>query len=606
LAERLAAAGAAPGSTVAVCLPRGVDLLASLVGVLLAGAAYVPIDPLLPAERRDLMLADAAPVAIVAQPGSDIGRAGVPIVAPARFDARDPDGARDAEDAQAALTAAKAALARARRAHPDALAYTIFTSGSTGRPKGVDVRHGGLVNLLRSFAARFPLAAGDVLMSVTTVSFDIAALELFLPLVTGAPLVIASAETAANGVALAQEIARHRVNVLQATPLTWRLLLSADWRPQPGFRAWCGGEALPQDLADALVARGVALLNVYGPTETTIWSAAQPVVDAAVAGRIGGALDATRLHVVDADGHETPTGVVGELMIAGAGLARGYARQPGRTARSFRPDPFSAEPGARAYATGDLAVRHDDGTLTLLGRADDQVKINGFRIELGDIETHLRALDHVADAAASVRRGLDGRAWGIEAHLVLRDPARPFDDAPLRDALARRLPAYMVPQMFALHDALPRTANGKLDRRALAAPPARPLAAAPPRASANALEEAVCALWRRVFDDRSIAPDSDFFQLGGNSLLLTQIHARVIRLFGIEPPLGDMLASRTPAGMAALIERHEASPGAAARIAAAWSRLRDMTPAERDALRHAHAAKQSGSAVVNEEIGDAN
>ncbi len=602
LAERLAAAGAGPGATVAVCLPRGVDLLAALVGTLLAGAAYVPIDPLLPAERRAMMLADAKPVAIVAHPDAGFDETGVPVIAPSGAGAPLTHGV---------ATAAHAALTRAPRLHPDALAYTIFTSGSTGRPKGVDVRRGGLANLLRSFAARFPLGADDVLTSVTTVSFDIAALELFLPLVTRAHLAIASAETAANGVALARALAEQRTTVLQATPLTWRLLLSADWRPQPGFHAWCGGEALPADLAGALLARGVALLNVYGPTETTIWSAAQSVADAATAARIGGALDATRLRVVDADGHETPPGVVGELTIAGAGLAQGYTRAPGRTARSFRPDPLSPEPGARLYATGDLAVRGEDGTLLLLGRADDQVKINGYRIELGDVEAHLRALDNVADAAATVRRGLDGRAWGLEAHLVLRDRALPFDDAPLRDALARQLPAYMVPQVFALHDALPRTANGKLDRRALAAAaaPARPPAAAPARQAVNALEDMVCALWRRVFDDASIAPDSDFFELGGNSLLLTRIHARVIQLFGVEPPLGDMLASRTPADMAALIERHETSPGAAAKVAAAWLRLRDMTPAERDALRRqqaSRAAAQPATDVINEEISDAN
>ncbi|WP_080422208.1 non-ribosomal peptide synthetase [Burkholderia ubonensis] len=598
LAERLAAVGAGPGTTVAVCLPRGVDLLAALVGTLLAGAAYVPIDPLLPAERRAMMLADSTPVAIVANPDGNIGDVAVPVVAPSRAPAAT-DG----------LAAARTALARARRTHPAALAYTIFTSGSTGRPKGVDVRRGALVNLLRSFAARFPLGPDDVLTSVTTVSFDIAALELFLPLVTRAHLAIASAETAANGVALARELAERRTTVMQATPLTWRLLLSADWRPQLGFQAWCGGEALPADLAAALLARGVALLNVYGPTETTIWSAALPVADAAAAARIGGALDATRLRVVDADGHETPPGVVGELTIAGAGLAQGYTRAPGRTARSFRPDPFAAEPGARLYATGDLAVRNGDGTLTLLGRADDQVKINGYRIELGDVEAHLRALDNVADAAATVRRGLDGRAWGLEAHLVLRDPARPFDDAPLRDALARRLPAYMVPQVFALHGALPRTANGKLDRRTLATPPARPRAAAPERAAANALEEMVCALWRRAFDGAPVAPDSDFFDLGGNSLLLTRIHARVIQVFGVEPPLGDMLASRTPADMAALIERHETAPGAASKVAAAWLRLRDMSPAERDALRQQHAARtaaQPATDAVNEEIDNAN
>ncbi|WP_186093896.1 non-ribosomal peptide synthetase [Burkholderia gladioli] len=609
LASSLREAGAGPGTTVAVCLPRGIDLLVALTGVLLAGAAYVPIDPQLPAERRAMMLSDSQAAAIVADPRatpSDLLSANLPVLVV-------PAAAAGAEAVP--LAAARQALADAARVHPEALAYTLFTSGSTGRPKGVDVPHRAFANLLHSFARRYPLGPHDTLCAVTTVSFDIAALELFLPLVTEARLSIVPAAVAANGVALADQLASTGGTLMQATPQTWRLLLSANWQPPRGFRAWCGGEPLPADLAAALLARGVALLDVYGPTETTIWSAARPVTDAATAGRLGDPLDRTRLMVVDADGHPTLPGVTGELLIGGAGLARGYRGAPGRTARAFRPDPLSSSPGARAYATGDLAVRHADGGIGLLGRADDQVKLNGHRIELGEIEIALRAIEAVSDAAVTLHTDPARRPLGLDAHVVWRNADAAWDEVRIRDALASRLPAYMLPQRIFAHAALPRTANGKLDRRALGAH--RPADSGAPgtagpassRPVASPLDTMICALWRDVFDDESITHGSNFFEIGGNSLLLTRIHARLIQLFGVEPPLGELLACHTPADMAALVVRHESSSGAASRVATAWLQLREMSPAERDALRQrqmqARAAlvKQN---VVNEEMGNAN
>ena len=599
LAMRLRAVGVQERAVVAVCVPRGVDLLVALLATLSLNATYLPIDPGWPADRRDAMLQDAAPAALVALPDlvlSDAFSGETPSSSPGSkpLIRLSPGGSEDGQVPAALAAGIDPAFVPAP--HPEDIAYTIFTSGSTGRPKGVQIRHRSLVNLLTSFQEHHALTASDVLLSVTTISFDIAALELFQPLLSDAQLVIVSAQVAANGIALMKALEAHHVTVMQATPTSWRLLLAAGWQPAPGFRAWCGGEALPLDLAEALLARGVTLLNVYGPTETTIWSAAEPVRIAADAGRFNTPVRSTQLYVVDQDAHALPAGVVGELMIGGVGLARGYLNDPGRTARSFRPDPFSTTPGARLYATGDLAVLHPDRAIALRGRADGQVKVNGYRIELDDIEYHLRTLPNVADAAASVRRGLDGRAWGIEGHLVLADPALPFDDNIVRQHLARRLPSYMLPQVFDLRTSLPRTGNGKLDRRTLQRAAGQgPVKAR--RAPSGVLEEAVCALWQDVFAQDEIDVDGDFFELGGDSLLLTQIHARVIQIFGVEPPLGEMLDSRTPADMAALIERHATrSPDRVLKVAKAYLTLRGMSEEEREALRRSREARLAAQA----------
>lgn len=576
LAAHLRTCGAGTGTVVAVCLPRGVDLIAGLLGVMMSGAAYLPIDPTLPDERGAMMLEDAMPVAIVMPPGSAIATPpGLPRIAPTAGSDHDGGGLP--------------------RPHGEDLAYTIFTSGSTGRPKGVEVRHGALANVLADFTGRFPMTGKDVLLSVTTVSFDIAALEFFLPLVTGATLVIASSETAASGIALMEEIERHCVTVLQATPATWRLLIAAGWQPRPGFRAWCGGEMLPRDVAGGLLARGVDVVNVYGPTETTIWSAARHVGEPETCGHIGGPVRDTQLHVVDPCGHAVPPGIAGELMIGGAGLARGYLRAPGSTARSFRPDPFSAEPGARLYATGDLAIRCRNGEIRLLGRTDDQIKISGWRIELGDVEHALRHVPGVADAAVSVMRSADGQPSGLAAHLVADQAGPTPDEASVLGTLSGTLPRYMMPRRVFPIEALPRTASGKLDRRALQDRGAVPPSDVARRSTRGTVEEAVCALWSDLLGSANIHPDSDFFAHGGNSLLLTRVHARIIRIFGVEPPLGEMLTSQTPALMAALVESLGAPSGQAASKARAYLRLRGMTEAERDELRRARTERLDSS-----------
>ncbi|KMO26993.1 amino acid adenylation domain-containing protein, partial [Methylobacterium aquaticum] len=351
--------------------------------------------------------------------------------------------------------------------HPDALAYVIYTSGSTGRPKGVMVPHRALANILASMAEKPGLAAHDTILALTSLSFDIAVLELLLPLTVGARIVLASRAQARDPDALLALVRTHAVDVVQATPTTWRLIGGGHGLPET-CRRWCGGEALPSDLARELAgSQGqTRAWNLYGPTETTIWSACAALPPGRTAEPdLGEAVAATVLRVLDADGHPAPAGLRGELMIGGEGLARGYLGRPGLTAERFLPDPFGP-PGSRLYRTGDLAGRDADGRLLYRGRADDQVKIRGHRIEPGEIEARLLALPGVAQAAVTARPGPTGLR--LLAYAVARAGAV-LDGPALRAALAEALPDYMVPVQVTVLEHLPQTQNGKLDRRGLPA-----------------------------------------------------------------------------------------------------------------------------------------
>jgi amino acid adenylation domain-containing protein len=389
LAHHLRGLGVGPDERVAVCVERGAALVISLLAVLKAGGAYVPLDPAYPAERLAYMLADSAPAALLADHALASWPEGVPVV-----------------DVAAPLTTADDDLADG--AAPHHLAYCIYTSGSTGQPKAVLNEHRGVVNLLWAMRTIAPLAAGERLLAITTITFDIAALELWLPLVCGATIALVSREVAGDAAALAARIAAVQPTVMQATPSTWRMLLDAGWPGAAGLIALCGGEALPADLANALRPRVAALWNVYGPTETTIWSTAHRIgatVTQAVA-PIGAPLANTRVYVLDAHGRTAPVGVAGELYIAGAGVARGYWRRPELTAERFATDRFA--PTGRMYRTGDVGRWLADGTLEYLGRSDFQVKLRGHRIELGEIEARMRALPYVGDAVVLAREDTAG------------------------------------------------------------------------------------------------------------------------------------------------------------------------------------------------------
>ncbi|MET9831646.1 amino acid adenylation domain-containing protein [Streptomyces sp. NPDC006385] len=507
LAERLARQGAGPGNLVGVYLHRTEHLLTGLLAVLRTGAAYVPLDPLYPRERIRYMIEDSEAVLVLTE------------------SALAPDLAEDCPapllqlDVQDTTTPEPGTALD--RATADAPAYVIYTSGSTGRPKGVRVGHRALTNLLCAMAREPGFGPTDTLLAVTTACFDIAALELFLPLVTGGRVRVAPARVAADGFALRELAERTRPTVMQATPVTWRMLIGAGWRGSPELTVLCGGEALPGDLADALVARTRRVWNVYGPTETTIWSSIDGVTEGQPV-TIGRPLANTRMYVLDERMTPVPPGTPGELYIGGDGVADGYHRRPELTAAKFLDDPF--RPG-RVYRTGDLVRHLPDGRLEYLRRADGQVKLHGFRIEPGEIEAVLRDDPRIADAAVVVHRDDDG-GGSLVAYVV---PAG--GDCPpateMRRRAAARLPAYMLPGAVVPLRELPRTPNGKLDRRALPAPGAGTVAAPAGARPEGDLEERIAAVWQSVLGVPSVAVDVNFFEAGGDSLRLTRVVARI-------------------------------------------------------------------------------
>jgi len=395
LAHHLQQHGVGPEVLVGLCVERSLDMVIGLLGILKAGGAYVPLDPTYPAERLAFMLADSQAAVLVAQ------RHLLPQL-PA------PAAKVVCLDADAAVLAQQSAANPASTGTSDQLAYVIYTSGSTGRPKGVQILHRAVVNFLLSMRERPGLTAQDNWLAITTLSFDIAALELFLPLLVGARLIVASRDTAADGAALAETLARARVTVMQATPITWRLLLAAGWQGKADLKILCGGEALPLDLAQQLLPRAASLWNLYGPTETTIWSTVCEIGPGDEVVTIGRPIANTQMYLLDPKLQLVPVGVPGELYIGGEGLARGYLNRPELTDERFIPHPFSNRPGARLYKTGDLARYRPDGTIEHLGRLDFQVKLRGFRIELGEIEAVLSQHTAVRQAVVVAREDVPG------------------------------------------------------------------------------------------------------------------------------------------------------------------------------------------------------
>jgi amino acid adenylation domain-containing protein len=406
---------------------------------------------------------------------------------------------------------------------PEQLAYVIYTSGSTGRPKGVQIPHRALVNFLTTMRRRPGLTPQDVLVAVTTLSFDIAGLELFLPLTTGARLVLAAAEATKDPRALSVLLERSRATFMQATPTTWRMLIDSGWPGLPGMKALCGGEALPVALADRLVAAGLELWNMYGPTETTVWSTCARIVTQGEPLTIGRPIANTTLYILDAMMAPVPTGVTGELWIGGDGLARGYRGRPDLTDERFVSHPFDPTPGARIYRTGDLARYRSDGTVEFLGRIDHQVKVRGFRIELGEIETVLARHPEIVDAVVVARDS------GAEAELAAYVTARqnPVPAHELRQYLGRTLPAYMVPSTVTTLEAFPLTPTGKVDRKALPAPSWECVAVADFVEPATPTERTIAELWQEVLAIERVGAEDSFFERGGHSLLAARVVAEV-------------------------------------------------------------------------------
>jgi amino acid adenylation domain-containing protein len=548
LAWRLRRLGVGPEVAVGICLRRTLDLPVAVVGVLAAGGAYVPLDPSYPRERLAFMMRDSRARVLIAEPGLQPGLApeGVSVLyldAPAAGGGDPPAGA----DQPAAASPAPGAL-------PENAAYVIYTSGSTGRPKGVVVPHRGVVNFLLSMRTRPGLGPEDRLFAVTSLSFDIAVLELLLPLAVGAQVVLASAEVTSDGERLVETLASHSPTVMQATPATWRLMLEAGWAGTPELRAWCGGEALPRDLAEAVLARTRALWNLYGPTETTVWSTAHRVEAGQPRVPLGQPVANTQVLLLDAHLQPAPLATPAEIYLGGAGVVRGYTGRSELTAERFVPSPFG-EPGSRLYRTGDLARRLPDGELEFLGRIDHQVKVRGFRIELAEIEAVLA--EHPAVREAAVVARVDGAGGTRLTACVAGVPGveSPAADD-LRAWLRQRLPEHMLPAAFVQLPALPLTANRKLDRRALLDLAATPVVAArqalPPR---DVVELQLARLWAEVLDLPAVGVTDDFFELGGHSLLALRLLVQVRKRFRCDLPLSALFRGATVERLAALV-RH--------------------------------------------------
>lgn len=536
LADHLGEIGVQRGDVVAVALPRGTALVAALLGVQLAGAGYLPLDPEHPADRLTTILTDAGvPIAVVADAAALPG-VHVPV--------------RVRLDDIAVLPSAEPSPTSAPG--PDDIAYLIYTSGSTGQPKGVQVDHRSLANLIGCLRERLALPADVRLPAVTTVAFDIAALELFLPLTSGGRVVVASPDQAADPERLRALLEQTEVSVMQATPVTWQLLLEAGWSPPPGFTVLCGGERLRPELAQRLQTDAAVLWDLYGPTETTIWSSTTRYQHGCLPEFAP--IAETSVHVLDDRLTPVPDGSTGELYLGGTGLAVGYRGRAGLTAGRFVANPTAT--GTRLYRTGDLARRDSDGRLQILGRTDDQVKIRGFRVEPGEIENALGAHPTVAAAAVvAVRDG--GGELRLVAHVRPADPADPPEPRQLQRHLAKTLPAYMVPTRIILLDRFPLTPNGKLDRAGLARTSetsAEPAPAEPASGEGrDATIERVSAVLAAVLERDELGPHEDFFALGGDSLRAVQAILRLNEELSTQVSINALFETRTAYGLAALL-----------------------------------------------------
>jgi amino acid adenylation domain-containing protein len=539
VARKLIELGVEPDMLVGICMPRSANMVAGPLGILKAGAAYVPLDPGFPKERLDFMLDDAKVQVLVTENDSlhefPATEADIVYVDALDYERSDVNG---------------------MQSQPSDLAYVIYTSASTGRPKGVQVSHGAVINILTSAGKTIAFKPEDRLLSVTTLSFDIAALELFLPLISGAQLILAPRQTTADGTKLADLIDSSQATVMQATPTTWRLLIESGWTGKKDLRILCGGEALSRTLADALLARAGNVWNFYGPTETTIWSTAWPVTpEDPIA--IGRPLANTQLFILDSQLHPVPVGVAGELHIGGDGLARGYLGRPELTAEKFIANPFSQDRKSRLYKTGDWARYQTDGAVECLGRIDHQVKIRGFRMELGEIEAALRQHPTVSNALVTAREDSSGEKRLI-GYLVTRNGPPPV--AQLRDFIRGKLPAYMVPTHFVMLKEFPLTPNGKIDSRRLPAPEEMAPISRKYVAPVDDCERALAEIWREVLALRQISRDDDFFELGADSLSATRAFARINRQFGIDLPLRAIFEHPTVAALAGMVRNAKAGP----------------------------------------------
>ncbi|HWQ04787.1 MAG TPA: amino acid adenylation domain-containing protein [Longilinea sp.] len=538
LAQYLRDQGVGVETLVGLCLPRGIDMLVSLLAILKAGGAYVPLDPSFPSERLSYMLENSgAPILLTQSAQLHLFSSNN-----LKLVCLDKEASSiDSLSAQPLLPVS----------HAENLAYVIYTSGSTGRPKGVQVLQRGLVNFLSSMQHEPGLTEEDILLSVTSLSFDIAGMELYLPLISGAQVKLVSSETAADGFRLMKAMQESGATIMQATPATWKLLISSGWNGDRRLKILCGGEALPPDLAAGLLSRCGSLWNMYGPTETTIWSTLLQITSPTQLITIGRPIANTQVFILDTGRNPVPIGRTGEIYIGGDGLARGYLNLPALTAEKFVPNPFDFSGNSRLYRTGDLGRFLPGGQIEFLGRIDNQVKLRGYRIELGEIEQVIQESSLVKDVVVIPRSN-----GSSDEHLVgylVRQPNSEIDLPALRDKLKQKLPAYMIPAAFVILDQLPLTPNGKIDRRSLPEPEATSIDAGGYVPPENDIEITLVQIWERLLNVQPIGVTQSFFDLGGHSLLAARLFAEIHNRFGKVLPLTTIFEEPTIRHLASVI-----------------------------------------------------
>ncbi len=552
LANYLKEKGIEPGKTIGICLERSHKMLIAVLGVLKAGCTYLPLDPAYPVERIHYMLEDSQ-TSIVLTESSTSEQIQVNTAKMVCIDTEWENVIR-CSDANPEV-----------QIKPGQLAYIIYTSGSTGKPKGVQVPHQSVINLLSSMVEKPGISEKDTLLAVITLSFDMSVYELFLPLIVGARIIIASHETASDGIQLAKLLDQSDVTILQATPITWQMMIEAGWKATKKLKVLCGGEPFPPDLVHQLVEQAAEVWNMYGPTETTVYSIIHPFSDPKDPVLIGHPIANTKIYILDQYQQQVPIGIPGEIYIGGDGVVTGYLNRPDLTEERFLRDPFSDDPHSRMYRTGDLARYLPDGSIKYHQRTDTQVKIRGFRIELGEIETALTEHDLIQQAVVSVREDVPGDKT-LAAYIIPKETDNSADhSAPeemntnlisqLRDYLKVKLPDYMVPTHYMILPKLPLTQNGKVDRKALPAPDRKQIEKLeqyiPPR---TATETQVAAIWSEVLRLDKISINHNFFELGGHSLLAIQIIIQLREKFDIELSLASLFETPTVESLAERIE----------------------------------------------------
>lgn len=526
--------GVKTGDVVALALDRSPEMVISLLAILKSGATYVPLDPEYPKDRIEFMLEDSSAKILLTSK---------------KYHNHFSSTATEVliEDAWLKFTQYDASEPGVNVRGED-LAYVLYTSGSTGKPKGVQIRHNNLVNFLLSMQKQPGIVAADKLLAVTTISFDIAGLELYLPLITGAQLILTNSETAKDGRLLLDLVKDEQITFMQATPYTWRMMLEAGWDDKLPLKILCGGEALPKDLVNKLTSRSNELWNMYGPTETTIWSTVK-LIENDESITIGKPINNTQVYILDESLNNLTDGTIGEIFIGGDGVAKGYLNRLELTSERFIDDPFAESAGIKMYRTGDLGKLKENGDIQCLGRIDHQVKVRGYRIELEEIEHALIKQENIKEAVVIAREDTPGDPR-LVSYVVLSDATKSEDlKTQILDwqkGLLAVLPEYMVPDDFVLMTAIPITPNGKIDRKALPKPDYNSVARqgeyVAPRTD---IEKQVAEVWQELMGIEKISIFDNFFELGGRSLVAVQIMARIEKLTGKRLPLATLFEHST-------------------------------------------------------------